>query len=82
MPPEKSAEQKGNFKDEDAVGLHRTEHHSCCSGASCSFVQSAGRVYAEIKAVVQVHHSFFVLQTEKERFGYDSESCSDHGLGQ
>ena len=21
---------------------------------------------------------FFVLQTEKERFGYDSESCSDH----
>ena len=54
------------------------------SGASCSFVQQRWeQLYAEIKAVVQVYHSLFLfVQTEKERFGYDSESCSDHGLGQ
>lgn len=36
-------------------------------------MQSAGRAYVEIKAVVQVYQQLFVLQTEKERFGYDSK---------
>ncbi len=42
------------------------------SGASCNFVQSVGRAYAELKAVVRVYRSLFCLSVEKERFGYGS----------
>ena len=61
-----------NFNDEDAAGSHGSKQHSGMSGASCNFVQSVGRAYAELKAVVRVYRSLFCLSVEKERFGYGS----------
>ena len=63
---------KENFNDEDAAGSHGSKQHSGMSGASCNFVQSVGRAYAELKAVVRVYRSLFCLSVEKERFGYGS----------
>ena len=60
------------MNDEDAAGSHGSKQHSGMSGASCNFVQSVGRAYAELKAVVRVYRSLFCLSVEKERFGYGS----------
>jgi len=70
VPPEKrecKETAEGNFNDEDAAGSHESKQYSGMSGASCSLAQSAGRVYAKIKAVVQVYRSLFCLSCWKRK---------------
>ena len=83
VPPEKAQSKRGTSKMKMLSGFTEQNTIRAVQGHRAALCKALGRAYAEIKAVVQVYHSFFfVLQTEKERFGYDSESCSDHGLGQ
>lgn len=52
-------------------GLMGRNNIRACQGHR-NFVQSVGRAYAELKAVVRVYRSLFCLSVEKERFGYGS----------
>ena len=68
--------------------LLSTMHRGCSGANQGRRVTSCGigfQCQCRQKAVVQGYHSLFLLQAWEERkrgSEYDSESSSDHGLGQ